>query len=165
MPISSRAKGTQGRKDLATDWKSRLPVTTPISSRCGQPGGDPDRPQAARRPVPADAPFIEMVGRVQVPHIVGGLANGGAAGFTPVDSPFGGLVLISGHIANPPDISSGAVPLRYKVSVSNDGGATWQALTNTFTVGRTQLLNGLWSFLPDATQADVAAAITSIAKI
>lgn len=103
------------------------------------------------------APFIETVGRVQVPHInaITGLANGGAAGFTPQDSPFGGLVLIGGHIANPPDISSGAAPLKYKVSVSNDGGATWQALTNTFSVGRSQLLNGIWSFLPDATQADV----------
>ncbi len=103
-------------------------------------------------------PFIETVGGMSVTDINGitGLANGPAAvaGFTAIDSPFGGEVIITGHLANPTDISSGAAPLRYSVSVSDDGGATWQALTNTFSVARSQLLNGIWSFLPNATQSD-----------
>lgn len=104
------------------------------------------------------APFIETVGGMSVPDIngVNGLANGPAAvaGFTAVDSPFGGEVIISGHLANPTDISGGAGPLKFRVSVSDDSGATWQALTNTFDVGRSQLLNGIWSFLPNVTQSD-----------
>jgi hypothetical protein len=101
-------------------------------------------------------PFIETVGGMRVSRIgnVSGLANGAAdtAGFTAIDSPFGGWVYIAGHIAFPTNISAGALPLKYKVSVKPDGGA-WQVRTDTFTVGRTQLLNGLWSFLPDATQS------------
>jgi len=84
-----------------------------------------------------------------------GLANGTAttAGFTAVDSPFGGEVIISGHIAYPPDISSGALPLKYRIYASGDGGTTWQRLTNTFTIQRSQLLDGVWSFLPGITQS------------
>ena len=113
------------------------------------------------KPGPAQtghAPFIETVGGMSVTKInnVSGLANGAAetAGFTAQASPFGGEVVITGHLANPTDISAGAAPLKYRVSVSNDNGATWQALTNTFSVARTQLLNGIWSFLPSATQSD-----------
>lgn len=102
-------------------------------------------------------PFIETVGSMAVPDInpATGLANGPAvlAGFTALDSPFGGEVIVTGHIGNPTDISSGALPLKYRVSVSNDGGATWQHLTNNFVVERSQLLDGSWSFLPNVTQS------------
>lgn len=61
---------------------------------------------------------------------------------------------MTGHIANPPDISQGATHLKYKVELSNDGGSTWtQHLSNTFTLGRDQLLNAIWSDLPSATQS------------
>jgi len=101
-------------------------------------------------------PFIETIGSMGVPDInaVTGLANGPAllAGFLAQDSPFGREVVITGHIGNPTDISSGALPLKYRVSVSNDGGATWQHLINPFTIERSQLLDGDWSFLPNMTQ-------------
>ena len=102
-------------------------------------------------------PFIETVGSMGVLSInpITGLANGPAllAGFTAQDSPFGGVVVITGHIGNPLDISSGAAPLKYRVSVSDDGGLTWQRLTNNFTIGRSQLLDGVWSFLPNVIQS------------
>lgn len=102
-------------------------------------------------------PLIETVGGMAVPDIDGvtGLASGSAvtAGFTAAESPFGGLVVITGHIANPPDISGGAAALKYRVLVSDDGGATWQRLTNSFPIVRSQLLGGVWSFLPTLTQA------------
>jgi hypothetical protein len=101
-------------------------------------------------------PFIETVGGMRVSRIdnVSGLANGAAdtAGFTAIDSPFGGWVYIAGHIAYPTNSSAGIPALKYRVYVSDDGGATWQVRTDPFTVGLTQLQNGIWSILPDAIQ-------------
>jgi hypothetical protein len=103
------------------------------------------------------APIIQTAGSMNVDDIspVTGLANGPAAlaGFTAVDSPFGGWVILTGHIANTPDISGGATKLKYRVEVSDDGFATWQRVTNTFGLGRDQLLNGIWSDLPDVTMS------------
>lgn len=102
-------------------------------------------------------PIIQTVGSMDVGDInpVTGLANGPAvlAGFTAQDSPFGGLVIVTGHIADPPDISSGAAKLKYRVEVSDDGGLTWEFVTNSFTLQRDQLLNGIWSDLPAVTQS------------
>jgi hypothetical protein len=103
-------------------------------------------------------PLIETVGSMAVPDInAAGYANGPAqlAGFTARQSPFGGEVVITGHLANPTDISNAALPLKYRVIV-NDGSGD-QPLTNTFTVGRSQLLNGVWSFLPSVVQSVDAA--------
>ena len=101
-------------------------------------------------------PLIETVGSMGVGSInsATGLATGTAllAGFVAQESPFGGTVVITGHIGNPTDISSGATPLKYRVSVSNDGGITWQNLTNKFTIGRSQLLDGIWTVLPNLEQ-------------
>ncbi len=101
-------------------------------------------------------PFIETVGGMDIVQInsTSGLANGLAvtAGFTAQDSPFGGEVIITGHIANTPDISQGATPLYYRISVSQDG-IFWQPLTNAFTIYRDELLDGVWSTLPAHTQS------------
>ncbi|HEX6909742.1 MAG TPA: hypothetical protein VF142_05095 [Longimicrobium sp.] len=100
-------------------------------------------------------PVIETVGGMSVTKIgASGLADGTAAtaGFTADDSPFGGVVIITGHVANPPDISQGAAPLFYRVLVSGDGGGSWQVLNDTFAIGRSQLQSGVWSFLPDINQ-------------
>jgi len=100
------------------------------------------------------APLIETVGSMAVTSINGaGYANGAAvlAGFTAKQSPFGGEVIVTGHLANPADISAGAPPLKYRVIV-NDGSGD-QAVTNPFSLGRSQLLDGVWSFLPNVTQA------------
>ena len=82
-----------------------------------------------------------------------GYANGPAqlVGFTARQSPFGGEVVVTGHLANPADISAGAPPLRYRVIV-NDGSGD-QVLNNPFGIARTQLLDGVWTFLPGVTQA------------
>jgi hypothetical protein len=101
-------------------------------------------------------PIIETVGSMSITKINStGLANGTAdlVGFSAIDSPFGGEVVITGHIANSTDISAGAAALKYRVQVSNDNGFTWQNLNNTFDVSRTQLLDGSWSFLPNVTQS------------
>jgi hypothetical protein len=102
-------------------------------------------------------PIIQTVGSMDVGDIdpISGLANGLAvlAGFTAQDSPFGGVAIVTGHIGNAPDISSGATKLKYRVEVSDDGGLSWQRVTNSFTLKRDQLLNGIWSDLPDVTQS------------
>jgi hypothetical protein len=101
-------------------------------------------------------PIIQTVGSMDVGDInaLTGLANGPAvlAGFTAHDSPFGGEVVITGHIGNPTDISSGAPKLKYRIEVSKDGGLSWSRLTNSFTLHRDQLLNGIWSDLPPILQ-------------
>lgn len=102
-------------------------------------------------------PIIQTVGSMDVDDINtgNGLANGPAAlaGFNAVDSPFGGWVIVTGHIGNPPDISSGATKLKYRVEVSGNGGFSWEKVTNPFTLGRDQLLDGVWSDLPAVPQA------------
>jgi hypothetical protein len=102
-------------------------------------------------------PIIQTVGSMDVGDIdpISGLANGSAvlAGFTAQDSPFGGVVIVTGHIGNAPDISNGATKLKYRVEISDDGGTNWQRVINSFTLKRDQLLNGIWSDLPDVTQS------------
>jgi hypothetical protein len=102
-------------------------------------------------------PIIQTVGSMDVDDIdpISGLATGPAAlaGFVANESPFTGEIILTGHVANPTDISMGAPRLKYRVEISNNGGASWQRVTNTFSLGRDQLLNGAWSDLPDATQS------------
>jgi hypothetical protein len=106
--------------------------------------------------VSGHTPIIQTVGSMAVAKIDPGtgLADGTAdlAGFTANDSPFGGEVILTGHIANAPDISSGATSLRYRVEVSDDGGLSWHRVTNAFGLGRDQLLNGSWTSLPAVSQ-------------
>ncbi len=100
-------------------------------------------------------PFIETVGGMSIDDIsTGGLATGTAvtAGFAANNAPFGGVIVISGHLAYPTDISAGAAPLEYRVRVSNDGGVNWQSVTNPFSIHRSQLLDGIWSTLPVVSQ-------------
>lgn len=101
-------------------------------------------------------PVIEAVGSMATSKInnANGFANGTSTlGFAAYDSPFGGLVRIDGHIANSTDISNGATPLKYRILIRPNGAASWQRLTNTFSISRTQLLNGSWSNLPDVVQS------------
>lgn len=110
------------------------------------------------RVISGHPPVIETVGSMAVTDIDGaGYANGPAqlAGFTARQSPFGGEVIITGHLANPTDVSAGAAPLRYRVIV-NDGSGD-QVLNNPFGIARTRLLDGVWTFLPGLTQAVDAA--------
>ncbi len=103
------------------------------------------------------APIIQTVGSMDTDDIspITGLADGPAAlaGFVADDSPFAGVVILTGHIANTPDLSSGATALKYRVEVSPDNFATFETVGNSFNLGRDQLLNGVWSNLPGVNQA------------
>jgi hypothetical protein len=78
-----------------------------------------------------------------------GLANGPAelAGFTALDSPFGGTVIITGHITDPPNIAFNSTKLKYRITYSNDG-STWRLVDNKFDLRVDQNLNGNWTSLP-----------------
>jgi hypothetical protein len=102
------------------------------------------------------SPFMDTVGGMFTGDInASGFGINGrvspTAGFVAVNSPFGGEIVIAGHIGNAPDISQGATPVKYRIRVSNDG-VNYQSLTNTFTADRTQLQSGIWSYLPSVSQ-------------
>jgi hypothetical protein len=92
------------------------------------------------------APNIETVGHVDVLYIdpTTGLATGpSTGGFSVLDSPFGGAILLTGHIAYPPDsYLGGAAPLQYRVWAFS--GGSWQKLTYSFGVTVHRLHNGTW---------------------
>jgi hypothetical protein len=96
-------------------------------------------------------PLLQAVGSMSVKDINPGtgLATGTSvlAGFTARQSPFTGDVIIAGRIANPPDLTAGLPPLRYRVEVSDDG-ERWQPLINPFVLHRDQLIDGAWRALP-----------------
>jgi hypothetical protein len=147
--LSWQSAPPPGNPDYVPTWGDR--EETIIHIKPG-PSVEPD----------VHTPFIETVGNMAVSSInnATGLANGPAvgAGFTALDSPFGGEVVITGHIANPPDVlGGGAAPFKYRVWISNDNGVTWQKVTNTFTAWLTQLLGGVWTgptATPQAVDAD-----------
>jgi hypothetical protein len=100
--------------------------------------------------------LFDTVGSMSVVKInpFTGLADGASTvGFTAVQSPFGGEVTITGYILPASNISAGAAPFKYKISVSDDGGATWTPITDPFTVSR-QLVpfGGVPVALPDVNQ-------------
>jgi hypothetical protein len=109
--------------------------------------------------------FFDTVGSMSVTKInsVTGLADGASTiGFTAVQSPFGGEVTITGYIYPASNLSAGALPFKYKISVSNDGGANWSGLTDTFTVSRQQLpFGGVPSPLADVVQSVDPSGITA----
>jgi hypothetical protein len=104
-------------------------------------------------------PFISTVGGMAVESISGnsltvlpssigdGYANGPSVygGYTGLESPFGGVIAICGHISNPPNDPAPANKLKYKVQYKKTGQPNWQTLTNTFKIWISQW-NGLsWS--------------------
>jgi len=93
-------------------------------------------------------PFISVVGGMAIENISGnthtvlpsaigaGYANGTSVygGYTALESPFGGVVAICGHISNPPDdpIIAGT-KLEYKVQYRGSDGI-WHDITNKFKI-------------------------------
>ena len=81
-------------------------------------------------------PLIETVGDIAVDDInqLNGLANGHGqiGGFSVVESPFGGIVTITGRIGDPPDSFNGGVaPYKYRIEVFGPAPFnSWQPLTN-----------------------------------
>ncbi|MBV9443881.1 MAG: hypothetical protein JO217_14460 [Acidobacteriaceae bacterium] len=109
--------------------------------------------------------FFDTIGSMSVTKInaVTGLADGpSTVGFTAVQSPFGGRVTITGYIYPASNLSAGALPFKYRISVSNDGGVTWTGLNDVFTVSR-QLIpwGGVPTALPDVTQSVDISGITT----
>lgn len=87
-------------------------------------------------------PYMDTVGNVAVCDInqATGLATGSGiiAAFTANESPFGGSVTITGFILNPPNVMAGAAPFKYKVSVRELPGGSWQPLSNDFKITVTE---------------------------
>ncbi|GAB4535672.1 MAG: helix-hairpin-helix domain-containing protein [Thermodesulfovibrionia bacterium] len=93
-------------------------------------------------------PYIWAVGEMAVESISGnpytvipsalgdGYANGVSVsgGFTAIESPFGGVIAISGTITNAPNNPVEADKLRYKVQYKKSGEVNWHDITNTFKI-------------------------------
>lgn len=104
-----------------------------------KPGTSPDGKQI---------PFISVVGGMAVESISGnthtvlassigdGYANGPSVygGYKAIESPFGGVIAICGHISNPPnDPPADSDKLEYKVQYRKSG-AGWQDVANDFRI-------------------------------
>jgi hypothetical protein len=93
-------------------------------------------------PVPNQpVPDITSVGDMAVMKIdANGYANGTAvvSGFEADDSPFGGMVNISGHIYNAPNLSIGETALKYCVYYREVGSPYWNKITNKFEITLTK---------------------------
>lgn len=93
-------------------------------------------------------PFISVVGGMAVESISGntdtvlpssigsGYANGTSVygGYTALESPFGGVIAICGHISNPPDDPADINKLKYKVQYKKSGAPNWNDIVNTFRI-------------------------------
>jgi hypothetical protein len=108
-------------------------------------------------PVAGNAPLIETIGSMAIAAIDNstGLATGPAVavGFTANDSPFGGQIWLTGHIANPSDFVGGAgAQMKYRIMISTDGGANYFPMNTTFTIWTTDLVGGIWQSQVPRTQ-------------
>lgn len=98
--------------------------------------------------VTGHVPVIETVGNMGVDDIqlANGLAtgNGVGAAFTANQSPFGGVVKITGRIGNPPDSFNGPeARFKYRIEVSRAGVNDWHPLTNRIQVKISEFLHGV----------------------
>jgi hypothetical protein len=70
-----------------------------------------------------------------------------------VQSPFGGEVTIAGYVYPASNLSAGAPNFKYRISVSDDNGLTWNGLVDTFAVSRKLIpWGGVPITLPDFPQ-------------
>lgn len=93
-------------------------------------------------------PVIETVGNMGIDDIeqATGLAtgNGVGAAFTANQSPFGGVVKITGRIGDPPDSFNGPdARFKYRIEVSRANVNDWHPLTNKIQVKISEFLNGI----------------------
>jgi len=93
-------------------------------------------------------PFISVIGGMAVESIAGntlsnpavvgaigdGYANGPSVygGYSALESPFGGVIAICGHISNPPNDPTEANKLKYKVQYKKSGTGVWHDIANGF---------------------------------
>jgi hypothetical protein len=115
------------------------------------------------KPVPKPGeqmPFISTVGGMAVSSISGnpdtiltstigdGYANGVSVfnGYTALESPFGEVIAIGGHISYPPDDPANDFEkLKYKVQYRKVGKVGWQDITNDFKIWISTFDDGIWS--------------------
>lgn len=162
---------TQGPKLIPI----RAILSWQVAPPCANPNyvpvwGNRDETLICLPPGPATQPgqqsaFFDTVGSMSITKIdsVTGLADGTlTVGFTAVQSPFGGEVTITGYLYPAANLSAGAAPFKYRISVSDDGGVTWVGLNDTFSVSR-QLIpwGGVPTPLPDITQSVDLSGITA----
>lgn len=107
-------------------WGNREETLVHIVPGIGIPAGEP-------------VPEIYIVGGMSPNDIDSddtGWGNGAAvlAGFTAVDSPFGGIVSVAGKIHNAPDLSSGASEYEYRISIREHSSGSWQPLNDPLRV-------------------------------
>jgi hypothetical protein len=94
-------------------------------------------------------PLIETVGDIATNDInqINGLAtgNGQIGAFSVFESPFGGVVTITGRIGDPPDsFNGGAAPFKYRIEVFGPPPFnSWQPLTNPITVKISEWTGGI----------------------
>lgn len=89
-------------------------------------------------------PVMEAIGRMPVAQIDGaGFANGSSVGgtFSAQDAPFGGIITMSGIIANPSNLS-----LEYRVMVQGPSDAVAKAQTKNFGISVTTVIGGSVTF-------------------
>jgi len=87
-------------------------------------------------------PAIMVVGGMAINKISGNsettipstIGDGYANGVNALESPFGGVVSICGHISNPPNDPIDADKLKYKVQYKKSGDPTWHDITNKFKI-------------------------------
>lgn len=146
-----------------------------VAPPCGNPNyvpvwGNREQTLICLPPGPAvqqgtQSAFFDTVGSMSVTKInsLTGLADGpSTVGFTAVQSPFGGEVTITGYIYPASNLSAGAMPFKYRISVSNDGGVTWTPLVDNFSVSRQRIpWGGVPAALPDINQAVDTTGITA----
>jgi hypothetical protein len=97
-------------------------------------------------------PVLEAIGRMPVAQIDGaGFANGASVGgtFSAQDAPFGGVITMSGIIANPANLG-----LEYRVMVKAPSDAVAKAQTKTFGISVTTVIGSSVSF---SSQSQIAA--------
>lgn len=102
------------------------------------------RPLAPGIPSGQLTPFLEAIGNMPVEKIDGaGYATGESIGgaFTSSDSPFGGTILLAGHIAFPTSNN-----LQYRVMVKGPSDPVAKAYTNTFNANVTTIVGGSITF-------------------
>lgn len=112
-------------------------------------------------PVVGQVPFLSVVGGMAIDQINPlGYANGPAvmAGFNATNSPFAGEVVLAGHIANPPDLSAGATPLRYTLHYRHESEPVGTAhdISNSFQVTLSKFSGFVWTQTPLTQVADPA---------
>ncbi len=101
-------------------------------------------------PVVGQVPFLSVVGSMSVNNInSAGFANGVAVGpgFTAVNAPFAGSVMLAGHISNPPDLSSGQSALTYGLRFRHESepAGTHHEIANDFWVTLSHYSGGVWT--------------------